>query len=35
MTGVENMDLGRRYVVPIGLRLRELEGTVVLAPENQ
>jgi len=35
MTGVENVNLSARHVPAIGLRLRELEREVILAPDHQ
>jgi hypothetical protein len=35
MTGVENVNLSVRHIVAIGLRLREIEREVLLAPDHQ
>jgi hypothetical protein len=35
MTGVEKVNLSVRHIVAIGLRLREIEREVLLAPDHQ
>src|ERR1700674_5762013 len=35
MTGVENVNLSVRYILPVALRLAEVEGEIILAPDHQ
>jgi len=35
MTGVEKVNLSVRHIVAIGLRFREIEREVLLAPDHQ
>src|ERR1700692_3067785 len=35
MTGVENVNLGVRNILPVALRLAEVEGEVILTPDHQ